>query len=76
MVRFYSGKSIVDLEASYSFNDSLSLILGAQNIFDTTPDENQGARAGVGNVYSQFSPFGFNGAFYYARVKYGFDFGM
>ena len=32
--------------------------------------KNPGARAGVGNLYSQFSPFGFNGAYYYLRVKY------
>jgi iron complex outermembrane receptor protein len=31
---------------------------------------NPGAASGVGNRYSQFSPFGFNGAFYYLRLKY------
>ncbi len=49
-----------------------TFILGGQNVFDTFPDENQGARSGVGNRYSQFTPFGFNGAFYYARIKYAF----
>ena len=42
------------------------------NLFDTTPEENPGAADGVGNRYSQFSPFGFNGAYYYARVRYEF----
>ena len=48
-------------------------MLGAQNALDTYPDENPGARGGVGNLYSQYTPFGFNGAFYYARVEYKFD---
>ena len=66
----YSGKSLVDLEAAYSWSDSLTVVLGAQNAFDETPDENPGAASGVGNRYSQFSPFGFNGSFYYLRLKY------
>ncbi len=69
----YSGKTLFDLEVAYDFNGGLSFIVGGQNVLDETPDENQGARAGVGNLYSQFSPFGFNGAYYYARLKYNFD---
>jgi len=69
----YSGKSLVDLEAAYSFSDSLTVVLGATNAFDETPDENPGAAGGVGNRYSQFSPFGFNGSFYYLRLKYDMD---
>ena len=66
----YDGKYLVDLEAAYAFTDQLSVVVGAQNAFDETPDENPGAAAGVGNRYSQFSPFGFNGAYWYARVRY------
>ena len=66
----YDGKTLVDLEAAYNFNENLTVVLGAQNAFDETPDENPGARSGVGNRYSQFSPFGFNGSFWYLRVKY------
>ena len=66
----YDGKSLVDLEAGYRFSESLSVVLGAQNAFDEVPDENPGAAAGVGNRYSQFSPFGFNGAFWYLRLTY------
>ncbi|MGI9236231.1 MAG: TonB-dependent receptor plug domain-containing protein [Woeseiaceae bacterium] len=66
----YDGKSLVDLEAAYSFSDALTITLGAQNAFDETPDENPGAAGGVGNRYSQFSPFGFNGAYYYMRLRY------
>ena len=66
----YDGKSLVDLEAAYRFSESLAVTLGAQNAFDEVPDENPGAAAGVGNRYSQFSPFGFNGAFWYLRLTY------
>ena len=66
----YDGEYLVDLEGAYRINDNLGVVLGAQNAFDTTPDENPGAASGVGNRYSQFSPFGFNGAFWYLRVTY------
>jgi len=66
----YDGKTLFDLEGSYNFTDEVALVIGAQNIFDQTPDDNPGAAAGVGNQFSQFSPFGFNGGFWYARVKY------
>jgi len=41
-----------------------------QNALDETPDENPNAAAGVGNQYSQYSPFGFNGGFWYLRVTW------
>ncbi|MCP4202640.1 MAG: TonB-dependent receptor [bacterium] len=69
----YGGEYVLDLEAAYALNDSVSVIVGAQNALDTFPSENVGARSGVGNRYSQYTPFGFNGAFYYARIKYDFE---
>ncbi len=71
--RSYKGKSIVDVEGAYTFNDNWTATVGVQNLFDETPDANPGAADGVGNQYSQFSPFGFNGAFWYLRVKYDLD---
>ena len=68
----YGGEFLVDAEAAYHWNESVTFTLGAMNLFDTTPEENPGAADGVGNRYSQFSPFGFNGAYYYARVRYEF----
>jgi iron complex outermembrane recepter protein len=69
----YSGKSLLDLEGAYTFNDSLTAVLGVQNALDETPDENPGAAGGVGNRYSQFSPFGFNGAYWYLRLQYNMN---
>ena len=59
-------------EASYNLGKHITLVAGGQNIFNHYPDENPGARAGVGNLYSQYTPFGFNGAFWYGRIKYDF----
>ncbi len=69
----YDGEYLFDVEAAYSFNKSFTVTLGGQNVLDTFPEDNPGARSGVGNQYSQFSPFGFNGAFWYARLSYKFD---
>ncbi|HEY5654800.1 MAG TPA: TonB-dependent receptor, partial [Woeseiaceae bacterium] len=68
----YGGEFLVDVEAAYNVTDDVTVIVGAQNLFDTTPEDNPGGADGVGNRYSQFSPFGFNGAYWYARVKYDF----
>ncbi len=66
----YDGKYIVDAEVAYQINEAFSVTAGAQNLLDETPDENPGAADGVGNRYSQFSPFGFNGTMWYLRVQY------
>ena len=67
----YNGKVLFDLETSVSFGDDTSAIaVGAQNILNTYPDENPNAAATIGNKYSQFSPFGFGGAFWYVKYSY------
>ncbi|MGL6160318.1 TonB-dependent receptor plug domain-containing protein [Microbulbifer sp.] len=71
-VQVYSGEYIVDAEVGYNFGENTSVIIGAQNLLDQTPEENPGAADGVGNRYSQFSPFGFDGGFYYIRTRYEF----
>ncbi|MEM6453903.1 MAG: TonB-dependent receptor [Acidobacteriota bacterium] len=69
----YDGEYLLDLEVAYTLRENLTITLGGQNVTDTFPSENPGARSGVGNRYSQFTPFGFNGAFGYARLSYTFD---
>ncbi|GMG86674.1 TonB-dependent receptor plug domain-containing protein [Biformimicrobium ophioploci] len=68
----YGNEIIVDAEVAYNFNDNASVVIGAQNLLDELPDENPGAADGVGNRYSQFSPSGFEGGFYYVRTRYEF----
>ena len=69
----YGGETLVDVEAAYTFANDMTVVVGAQNVFDQYPEENPNAAAGVGNRYSQYTPFGFNGMFWYARLNYDFN---
>lgn len=60
------ARFILDAEVAYSFNDSLRLILGAENILDEYPTKLKENIAGL--VYAETSPYGFNGGFYYLRA--------
>ena len=66
----YDGYGTLDMEAGYSFESGLNLIVGSNNITDETPDENPIAGAVTGNQYSAYAPGGFNGAFWYVRVVF------
>ena len=67
---FFDGRPIVDLEASIVLGGGTTLAVGAQNAFNTYPDESARAMS-VGERYSEYTPWGFNGAYYYVRVGYG-----
>ena len=66
----YGDEYILDAEVAYTFNENFTFTIGAQNLLDEYPDKNLGAAAGVGNQYSQFSPSGFGGGFYYVKLRY------
>ncbi len=63
------GKTLLDLELAYTFERGITFAIGGQNVFNTYPDKNPIALY-VGERYSEYSPFGFNGAYYYARLSY------
>ncbi|QSX35393.1 TonB-dependent receptor [Shewanella avicenniae] len=66
-----SSAFTVDAELGYEFDDSWSISVGAQNLFDTYPDDNPwGGIAGA--KYPVTSPYGFNGGYYYGRINYKF----
>nr|WP_258405598.1 TonB-dependent receptor [Shewanella zhangzhouensis] len=68
----HNGSTVTfDAEVGYDFNDNWSLAVGAQNLFDTYPDENPWAGI-AGAAYPVTSPYGFNGGYYYARLNYNF----
>ena len=67
---FFAGKPIVDLEGSIALGGGATLAVGGQNVFNTYPDESARAMS-VGEKYSEYTPWGFNGAYYYVRVGYG-----
>ncbi|TAM22402.1 MAG: TonB-dependent receptor, partial [Rhodanobacter sp.] len=68
-VAHYGGKTLLDLEASFRFNDTFTMAVGGNNVFNTYPDKEQNATLQfLGAKYALTSPFGFNGAFWYARL--------
>ncbi len=61
----------IDAEIGYNFTDNLTVVLGAQNLFDEYPDRNP--HAGIaGAKYPVTSPMGFMGGYYYIRGIYTF----
>lgn len=80
------AKWVTDLELRGTFMDKFTIAVGANNLFDVYPDRvplgrgvdpaNGAARNyPVNNYflpYSNFSPFGFNGRFLYARASVNF----
>ena len=66
----YTGKHLADFEVSFLLRPDLKIAAGAQNAFNTYTDRSRLGSAGPGNLYSQFSPFGFDGGYYYLRLNY------
>ena len=64
------ARALVDIEGSYTFKDSLTLAAGAENVFDTKPSRLSGNVSGL--VYTETSPYGFNGGFFYFRALWNF----
>ena len=62
---------LLDAEVAYQVNDKVEVVGGLSNIFDTYPDKNPGA-GDLGQLYSEASPFGFNGGAWYLRARMTF----
>ncbi|TFW15563.1 TonB-dependent receptor [Massilia arenosa] len=68
-----SAKTLVDLEGRYKFNKSLTLAIGAENLFDQYSDPFPPAlNTNGGPVWSNYSPFGRGGRYVYGRASYAF----
>jgi len=61
----FGDEYVLDVEASYTFNDRYTIVVGAQNVLDEFPDR----ELNLGYTYPEASPLGFNGGFYYARIR-------
>ena len=59
----------VDAEIGYTFNDSLTIVLGAQNLLDEEPDLNPWFSI-LGSKFPLVAPMDDNGAFYYVRATW------
>jgi iron complex outermembrane receptor protein len=69
----YGATWQLDLEGEYRFDKQLSVALGAVNIGDTYPTRSIDDISYFGNLpYDVLSPIGFNGATYYAKLRYTF----
>lgn len=62
---------LVDIETNMALNENMRLTLGSRNALNTFPKENKN-KGSVGEKYSEYTPFGFNGAFWYSKVSYNF----
>ena len=63
---------LLDLEGRYKFPFGLGLAIGVDNLTDEYPNFNYPSVNATNAVaFSQYSPFGFNGRFVYARLSYG-----
>jgi iron complex outermembrane receptor protein len=68
----FGAKTLFDADVGYELTPSLRLSIGAENIFNTFPDENtKPANQSSGRfVYNRnVSQFGWNGGFYYAKLR-------
>jgi outer membrane receptor protein involved in Fe transport len=55
---------VLDVEASYTFNDRYKIVVGAQNVLDEFDREPR-----VLNLGSEGSLLGLNGGFYYTSIS-------
>jgi len=81
--RTFAARWITDLDLAWAFTPKLTGTLGANNLFGIRPTRQPvqavsdaslpgGTRIDYSNNYGQFSPFGLNGRFVYARLSYEF----
>ncbi len=66
----YGGKTLVDTEIGYRFNQ-VNLSIGARNLFDVYPDQAKKEFNNNDNTFpwAAASPFGYNGRFLYTRAE-------
>lgn len=65
----FAAEWLLDAEVSYQATETFNIAVGADNLLDAYPDKDRRqAQINNGIVYPQFSPFGFNGGFWYVRL--------
>jgi len=72
----FSGKTVTDLSLSYQIINPLSITIGANNLFDVYQDKHtHSGNMSTGRfVFSRrVQQMGFNGAYYFARLKLSID---
>tara|TARA_B110000091_G_scaffold164608_1_gene175853 strand:+ start:1804 stop:4311 length:2508 start_codon:yes stop_codon:yes gene_type:complete len=71
----------VDMEVTYSINDSFDVSVGAQNLFDQDAERIDGSAGAVakgvpdgvlGGIFYETSPMGIEGSYWYVKAGYNF----
>jgi iron complex outermembrane receptor protein len=62
---------LIDAQVAYQFNDAIELVAGVDNLFDEYPDRTPNP-GGLGQLYPEDSPFGFNGGTWYLQARFIF----
>ena len=79
----FGARATTDFDVSYTFSETATLTIGANNIFNTRPEKIAMSSSNAiyaltnstadGQVYPRSGgPFGINGGFWYARVRFKF----
>ena len=77
----FDAAYITDLNMAYNFTTDFKIAIGANNLFDVTPNKWDGLSATSGapfygsngiKPYSRYSPFGYSGAYYYTNLSLKF----
>jgi iron complex outermembrane recepter protein len=65
---------ITDLEAGYHLTRAIEWSIGANNVFNRYPPLVAAITTGASNtqIYPNFSPYGFNGGYYFTRITVNF----
>ncbi|WP_449467509.1 TonB-dependent receptor plug domain-containing protein [Stenotrophomonas humi] len=68
----YDAKWLLDTSVSFKPSEQWKLTLGADNLLDEYPDRTTDMQNSTWGMlpYSNYSPFGFNGAYVYGRISY------
>ena len=76
VIQVLEPKWVTDFDVSYRFSDAFKLVLGVDNVFNTYPTRNIATTTAVSGAdtygvfpYSELSPFGWSGTYYYARIE-------
>lgn len=68
----YGANWITDLDVAYALTKSVTVALGANNLFNVYPDKSSVADSSGAQLYASNSPFGQYGGFYYGRLEVTF----
>ncbi|MEM0987032.1 MAG: TonB-dependent receptor [Pseudomonadota bacterium] len=73
-IQDFGEEILIDLEGAYDITDSITVAIGARNVFDQFPDEGDPAIGDTccGRIYRSDSVVDWQGGFYYARIRADF----